>query len=58
MKITTAPTMDSKLLTNVQISTDGGSWLVGVVELVELELFENMFVKCSLLSVFSLPYKT
>lgn len=58
MKITTAPTMDSELLTNVQISTDGGSWLVGVVELVELELFENMFVKCSLLSVFSLPYKT
>lgn len=55
MKITTAPTMDSKLLTNVQISTDGGSWLVGVVE---IELFENMFVKCSLLSVFSLPYKT
>lgn len=47
--------MDSELLTNVQISTDGGSWLVGVVELVELELFENMFVKCSLLSVFSLP---
>lgn len=42
MKITTAPTMDSKLLTNVQISTDGGSWLVGVVS---LELFEDMFAK-------------
>lgn len=46
--------MDSKLFINVQISIDGGSWLVGVVE---IELFENMFVKCSLFLVFSFLYK-
>ena len=47
MKITTAPIMDRKLLTNVQISTDCGSSETRseTVMFTGLELLEDMSVK-------------